>query len=186
MAEITLSGRAPTHYSRLVRALHWTSFVAIATAYALVELRGYAQRGTPLRAGMMQWHMALGLLVFVLVLPRIGLALSRPTPPIVPPLSRATHLVAKATHVALYLFLIVQPLLGVLLTQSNDRAIVLPLVGWQLPMFVEHDHALHEWAEDLHETLGKAFYFVIGAHILAALWHHFGAKNNALRRMLGR
>ncbi|HJU40116.1 MAG TPA: cytochrome b [Tahibacter sp.] len=173
-----------TRYSRLVRALHWTSVVAIATAYALVELRGYVPRGTPERAAMMQWHMALGLLVLLLVLPRIGIALARPAPPIVPPLSRAVHLAAKATHVALYIFLIVQPLLGVILVQAGERAITLPLVGWQLPALIGADHDLHENAEEIHETLGKVFYFVIGAHILAALWHHFGAKDDTLKRML--
>ncbi len=173
-----------TRYSRLVRLLHWTSFLAIAAAYALVELRGYVPRGTPERAAMMQWHMALGLLVLVLVLPRIGIALMRPAPPIVPPLSRAVHFVAKATHVALYAFLIVQPLLGVILTQAGERAITLPLVGWQVPVFIGPDHDLHERAEEIHETLGRVFYFVIGAHILAALWHHFGAKDNTLKRML--
>lgn len=173
-----------TRYSRLVRVLHWTSFLAIATAYALAELRGFVPRGTPERAAMMQWHMALGLLVLVLVLPRIGIALSRPAPPIVPPLSRAVHVVAKATHVALYAFLIVQPLLGVILTQAGERTITLPLIGWQLPVFIGPDHDLHERAEDIHVVLGKIFYFVIGAHILAALWHHFGAKDNTLKRML--
>lgn len=177
---------ATHYYSRLVRVLHWTSFVAIAVAYALVELRGYVPRGTPERAAMMQWHMALGLLALVLVLPRIGVWLSRPAPPVVPPLSRAMHVVAKATHVALYVFLIVQPLLGVILTQAGERAIVLPLVGWELPVLIGADHDLHERAEELHETLGRAFYFVIGAHVLAALYHHFVAKDDTLRRMLGR
>jgi cytochrome b561 len=173
-----------TTYSRLVRVLHWTTFVLMIAAYATAELRGFAP-DRPARIAVMQWHMALGLLIAVLVLPRIGASLARPAPPILPPPGRLVALAAKATHVALYIFLIVQPLLGLLTAQSGERAVVIPLTGITLPDLVVNDHDLHEWTEEIHVLLGKIFYAVIGLHAVAALAHHYYFRDNTLRRMLG-
>ncbi|MEO8672066.1 MAG: cytochrome b/b6 domain-containing protein, partial [Tahibacter sp.] len=138
----------------------------------------------PARALMMQWHMLLGLLLLFWVMPRITLWLTHPAPTIVPAPTRIVERLAKLSHVVLYIFMIVQPLLGVLLTQAGERAIVLPFTDIALPVLFGPDKALHEQAEDLHVWLGKAFYFVIGAHIAAALWHHWLRKDSTLRRML--
>lgn len=174
---------AAPSYSRLVRLLHWGTLLLMIAVYATAELRGYAPRG-PARAAVMQWHMAVGLLIVLLALPRIGARLSQPVPPILPPPQRLTLLAARVTHVLLYLFLIVQPLLGFVTAQSGERAIVIPLTGWEFPSLIANNHDLHEWTEDVHVTLGKIFYAVIGVHALAALAHHFYFRDNTLRRML--
>ncbi|NAT36913.1 hypothetical protein CU661_04330 [Pseudomonas syringae pv. actinidifoliorum] len=44
--------------------------------------------------------------------------------------------------------------------------------------------ATAEYFEDLHKLLGKIFYYVIGLHVVAALWHHIVRKDNTLKRML--
>lgn len=174
----------PTTYSRLVRALHWITLLLLIAVYATAELRGFAP-DRPARIAVMQWHMALGLLIALLVLPRLGARLGRPPPPILPTPGRLALLAAKITHVALYVFLIVQPLLGLLTAQSGERAVVIPLTGLTLPDFVVDDRDLHEWTEELHVLLGKIFYAVIGLHALAALAHHYYFRDNTLRRMLG-
>jgi cytochrome b561 len=56
--------------------------------------------------------------------------------------------------------------------------------GWSLPPLVHADHAWHERIGELHEELGEIFYWVVGLHIAAALWHHFVVRDNTLRRML--
>jgi len=152
--------------------------------YAFAELRGYVPRGTPVRAQMMQWHMFLGLLLLLWVMPRITLGLTQPVPPIVPAPTRVVEWLAKLSHIVLYAFMIVQPLLGVVLTQAGERAIGIPFTDLSLPVLIGPDKVLHEQAEDLHVWLGKAFYFVIGAHVLAAFWHHSLRKDTTLRRML--
>ena len=37
--------------------------------------------------------------------------------------------------------------------------------------------------EDLHGQIGEIFYWVIGFHVLAALYHHFVRKDDTLSRM---
>jgi len=36
----------------------------------------------------------------------------------------------------------------------------------------------------MHGTVGDVFYWVIGLHIVAALWHHLMRRDDTLRRML--
>ncbi|HSX62120.1 MAG TPA: cytochrome b [Tahibacter sp.] len=173
-----------TTYSRLVRVLHWTTLLLMIAVYATAELRGFAP-DRPARIAVMQWHMALGLAIVLLVLPRIGARLMQPVPAIVPPPGRLVAIAAKVTHVALYVFLIVQPLLGLVTAQSGERAVVIPLTGITLPDLIPNDHDLHEWTEEIHVLLGKIFYAVIGLHAAAAIAHHYWFRDNTLRRMLG-
>jgi cytochrome b561 len=46
------------------------------------------------------------------------------------------------------------------------------------------DKGLAHRLEDLHGTIGEIFYWVIGLHILAALYHHWWRRDDTLRRML--
>jgi superoxide oxidase len=62
----------------------------------------------------------------------------------------------------------------------------MPLVGLDFPALVG---ANAEWVArlvPLHETLARAFYLVIAAHVAAALWHHFIRRDDTLRRMTPR
>lgn len=45
------------------------------------------------------------------------------------------------------------------------------------------DKALRPAIKDAHELIGNAFYFVIGLHALAALYHHFFLRDGLLKRM---
>ncbi|MCQ4165630.1 cytochrome b [Tahibacter harae] len=173
-----------TRYALPLRALHWATVAVIAVVYLVAEFRGYLPREGGQRALAMQWHMFLGLFVLLLVLPRIGLRLVQPAPPILPPPARLLRWAALATHLLLYAFLIAQPVLGLITAQSAERAVAIPMTDWALPALVGRDPGLHETAEELHEWLGTAFYFVIGLHAAAALWHHFAVRDNTLRRMV--
>jgi cytochrome b561 len=38
--------------------------------------------------------------------------------------------------------------------------------------------------KEIHETIGNIGYFLVGAHALAALFHHFITRDDTLTRML--
>ncbi|MFT3808069.1 cytochrome b [Arenimonas sp.] len=174
----------PSRYSGAQRFLHWFVFACIVAAYVLIELRSEAERGSALRTGLTQGHMLAGLAVFLLAWPRIALRLMRGAPPITPPLPAWQHLPAQLTHLALYAFLIAQPILGILTVWSAGRGIAIFGTGLEIPALIAENHDLHEQLEDLHEGLGEIFYWVIGLHIAGAIFHHLLRRDDTLRRML--
>jgi cytochrome b561 len=38
--------------------------------------------------------------------------------------------------------------------------------------------------EEVHETLGTVGYWLVGAHVAAALFHHYVLRDGVMRRML--
>lgn len=97
---------------------------------------------------------------------------------------RAARTAALAVHVALLLFVVVQPLLGILALWAEGDALPVPLTSWSIPPPFAMGVGAGELLEELHETVGNVFYAVIAVHVLAALWHHFVRHDAVLRRML--
>lgn len=176
-------GSKPTgRYPAIVRAAHWLTVLAVVAAYALIQFTGEDDEAGGASAAL-QWHFLAGLLVLALLVVRLpALAMGR-TPPIQPTPGRLTMALARITHLALYAFLLVQPVLGILQVNLAGHAVTLP-GGGSLPTLVPADPAWHERIGELHEELGEIFYWIIGLHVAAALWHHFVARDNTLRRML--
>jgi cytochrome b561 len=174
-----------SRYSLLARYAHWLTVLAIVVAYVLVDLGDdEGSEGNSPPSLMLQGHYLAGLAVLALLLPRIIARLTTPVPPIIPAPKAIVTFAAHGLHLALYAFLLVQPILGLLQVNYAGQLVSLPWVDWSLPALVGPDHAAHEFVAEIHETVGEIFYWVIGAHIAAALWHHFLVRDNTLRRML--
>jgi len=88
---------------------------------------------------------------------------------------------AYALHGVLYLVMILLPVTGVVFTQAGGREI--GVLGVVLPTLISPDPALKDTVKAIHEFMGNAVYFLVGIHILAALWHHFALKDDTLKRM---
>ncbi len=91
---------------------------------------------------------------------------------------------AAAMQLALYLFLVVMPLLGWLTLSAKGASI--PFFGLQLPTLIGPDKALSRNLEDIHETIGTVGYYLVGTHAAAALFHHHFMRDDVLLRMLPR
>lgn len=175
---------SPSRYATSVRRMHWTVFALVLLAYVCINLFEQFPKGSATRGNVLAAHYTAGLAVLLLVLPRLLLRLRNGRPAIMPPPARWTELLGKVTHVALYLFLLIQPILGIITLQIAGKPVTLFGVTL-LPSFVDlPNRALSHQLEDIHGTIGTIFYYVIGLHILAALWHHFGRRDDTLKRML--
>ncbi|GAB2498691.1 cytochrome b [Arenimonas alkanexedens] len=170
-------------YAPSRRALHWLMFVGVVLAFIFIEGRVWFERGTPARLGMVQAHFWIGITLLALMLPRLLLAFSGPAPAVLPALPAWQALPAKAVHLLLYAMLVVQPLLGLATAWTDDKAILIPLTQIALPTLLAPNEALAGQIEDLHKLLGTAFYWVVGLHVAAALYHHFVRRDDTLRRM---
>jgi len=46
------------------------------------------------------------------------------------------------------------------------------------------DKANADSLKEIHETIGTVGYYLVGLHAAAALFHHYGMRDNTLPRML--
>jgi len=171
-------------YSAGLRRIHWLTAILVAAAYLLIEQRGLFPRGSNGRALMMQGHFWAGLLVFAFAAWRIVLRVRDGAPPVTPALPAWQAWPARLLHLSLYAFVVAMPLLGLATAWTDGKAVLVPFTGAALPSLLPVDKALAHQLEDLHGEIGEIFYWVIGLHIAAALYHHAWRRDDTLRRML--
>ncbi|WP_175807826.1 cytochrome b [Burkholderia cenocepacia] len=168
-----------TRYSSPAIFFHWVIFLLVALAYLAIEIRG--PKGSDSRAFWMNVHLMAGTFVLVLSVLRVLWRVVSRVPEAIP---QATLLrwLSKLAHVALYVFIIAQPLLGIMMVNMGGKPVSLDWLGVSFTLFGP-DKALRPTIKEAHELIGNAFYFVIGLHALAALYHHFIRRDDVLRRM---
>lgn len=177
-----MNANNPARYGALSIALHWLMLLLIVAIYASMELRGIFPKGSALYNGMKTWHYMLGLSVFVLVWVRLAARLLSTTPAIDPPLPPWQRRFSAGLHVALYLLMMVLPMLGWLMLSAGGKPI--PFFGLELPALIAENKANAKQIKELHEAIATAGYFLIGLHAAAALFHHYWLGDNTLKRML--
>ncbi|AQQ24819.1 MULTISPECIES: cytochrome b [Burkholderia cepacia complex] len=168
-----------TRYSSPAIFFHWAIFLLVALAYLAIEIRG--PKGSDSRAFWMNVHLMAGTFVLVLSVLRVLWRVVSRVPEAIPQATLLRWLL-KLAHVALYVFIIAQPLLGIMMVNMGGKPVALDWLGVSFTLFGP-DKALRPTIKEAHELIGNAFYFVIGLHALAALYHHFIRRDDVLRRM---
>ncbi len=167
-------------YTPISIALHWLIALLIFCSFPL----GLYMADLPLSPQKLQyysWHKWAGVTIFFLVLLRIlWRAGHKPPAPVSMP--RWQLLAAEAVHHLLYLFMIVVPVSGWLMSSAHGFQTVwfgiLPL-----PELLEKNHDLAETLEGVHEFLNYAMLLLVGLHVAAALKHQFFDRDGLLSRM---
>jgi cytochrome b561 len=162
-------------YPASVRWIHWLTVALVAMAYLTSESAEESN------AGGAQWHVFAGLALLLLFVPHLLARLAGRRAH--PEASGWQAFSARLVQLALLLFIVVQPLLGVLALWAEGDALPVPFTPWEIAPLVTPGEAWGERLEELHETVGNAFYAVIALHALAALWHQFVVRDGVLRRM---
>jgi len=171
-------------YHSLSITIHWLTTFVLVLVYASIFLREIFPKGSELRDGLKMWHFTFGAIVFLLLLIRLPLPFLFPPPPILPPPPRWQKFLASSMHFAIYLFLFIMPLLGWLALSAKGKSVL--FFGLSIPGPLAINKALAHQLEDWHETIGIIGLYLIGMHTLAALFHHYILRDNALIRMLPR
>jgi cytochrome b561 len=171
----------PQGYSKPAIFFHWVIAVLVATAYVAMAVRG--PKGTDARIMWNNIHYCAGTLVLALAVLRTLWRLWHGAPPELDA-PRVLTFMARLAHLALYAFIVVQPLMGILMVNSTGHPVVVPGLGLHIQL-VGADPLARKVIHDVHVATGLAFYWVIGLHALAAIGHHFVFKDGTLRRMFG-
>ncbi|MGG1905477.1 cytochrome b561 [Enterobacter ludwigii] len=169
-------------FSRSQIIFHWLVFLTIVIAYAAMELKGFAPKGSTARATMAAVHYTAGFTVLLLMVGRCFLKITHRDPDILPPPPRWQMVASKITHGLLYLMFLALPSLGL-------ASLYFGQVGWlffgiTMPVAAIANKNIQYSLKEWHELIANAGYFLIGLHALAALFHHYIVRDNTLVRML--
>ncbi|WP_438951945.1 cytochrome b [Porticoccus sp.] len=170
------------HYGLVSVALHWLMVLLLIAVYSCIELRELYPKGSDPREAFKAWHFMLGLTVFALVWIRLIVQLLQTRPEIFPPPAHWQILAGRSMHVILYFFMIAMPLMGWLVLSGSGKPV--PFFGTTLPALMPENETLAKSIKEVHETIGKAGYFLIALHALAGLFHHYILRDNALLRIM--
>jgi len=170
-----------SRYSPILIGLHWFMFVLLIAVFATIEIRSLFPRGSDPRELVKALHFMFGVVVLLVVVVRLGVRLSSPTPAIVPTPGVFENLLAKIMHLSLYVFMIFMPIAGWIILSAEGHGV--PFFGLELPPLVDKNEALAEQVEEIHKLVGEIGYYLIGLHVLAGLFHHYVKRDNTLKRI---
>ena len=169
-------------YNALQILLHWSTLVLLAVACISMELSELYSKGSPERLGLRQWHYTSGLLVWLLLWPRLLMASLLESPPVKPRMTDWMSLAARAMHGLLYFFMLLMPFVGWMTLSAKGTTVQWGAIV--LPTLIEPNRSLAHWLKEAHEAGAAIGYFLVGLHAAAALFHHLVMKDNTLARML--
>ncbi|MER2510074.1 MAG: cytochrome b [Amaricoccus sp.] len=139
---------------------------------------------------LFQLHKSWGFVVFFLALARLGWRLLDRTPEEPAGMPAWQRVAARASHAALYVLMLAMPLSGWIMVSASPDADILGIRNMVFGLFpmpdpwVPGNAGLETAAGEFHAAAAILLAALLVMHAAAALWHHFGARDAVLRRMV--
>ena len=168
-------------HTAAMRAMHWATAALVFAAYCAIWAVGAAATGAQ-AAWLAMLHRSFGVTTLAVTLVRLVWRLRTETPPQPAGLPLVQRLAATANVAALYGSLLSQPLLG--LTGSMLHGDRISVFGVVLPDLLPVARPLARAIFQVHGWTALLLLAAIGAHVAAALFHHFVRRDEVLSRML--
>ena len=170
-----------TAWGSVARAFHWSGAILIISLIYIGFLMGEPVSIQD-KIYSINLHKSLGLIALVLAILRLLWRFVSPPPaPLAAPLP--AQIAAQTVHVALYVLIIVQPLVGIVHSWATGYPIVF-FNRFPLPALMVPNRALAEILGTTHVFIGWGLVALIALHGAAALKHHFIDRDGTLIRML--
>lgn len=169
-------------YARSQIIIHWLTVLLLIVAYATIELRGLAEKGTWQRNAVIITQFSAGFCVMVFMVVRLYLRTRKIVTPITPPVARWQTGISHLVHTLLYALFVVLPVLGLMSRYLRGKE--WSLFGLNMPVASTPDPATASMLISWHEILAPLGYLLIGLHALAAIFHHYLIRDDTLRRMM--
>jgi len=168
-------------YGALAKALHWLVAIGI---FALLYL-GLQQSGMekgPEKSEIRFIHGSIAVAVLVLMTIRIFWRWTNDVPAHPAGAAAWQRFSASVVHWGLYAAVFIQLSAGAMTVATGGGG--LPFFGlFSIPLPVAENRGNHEFWEEIHEFTWKPIAALLTLHLLGALYNHFIAKNDVLRRM---
>ena len=169
-------------YSAVAQAFHWIIAGLIVTQFVLANLFEDLPNNSH-KLGLISRHKSFGMTVLMLAVLRLAWRLFNPPPELPAGMSPVERLAARGTHAAFYFLLFAMPITGLLMSSARKYSVSwFGLFTW--PNLIPKNDTAFEILRTTHDILSDALFAIAVLHILAALKHHFGNKDDVLLRML--
>ena len=172
-------------YSATARTFHWLIVLLLAVQIPIGVYMVY--RGKDLNIWdaltnqLYSSHKLIGVIIFFLVVLRLGYRLIAGPPPPEPTIEPWHKTCSVLNHLALYLLLLIVPILGYIGVAMFPALDIFGL--FKLPALVAPDKQMSETVFEWHIYGAIALCALIVLHIVAALYHYFIRQDNVLGRM---
>ena len=178
----------PQTYNAVARHFHWWTFALVVIQVPLgiaMNIRGnWLNIWDGLTDNMYSGHKLTGVIIFFVVVARLGYRLSHGAPDDEPTLEPWQKLVSHITHWSIYGLLLTVPVVGWFAIQLYPALDIFGLLS--LPAIVSPNTAMSAWLLGLHRILAIVLVLLVGMHVAAALFHYFIREDGVLARMIPR
>jgi cytochrome b561 len=160
--------QTPTHFSALARLFHWL-MAPLIVAMLFIGV-GMVATVSHAHETLLAIHRPLGIALLLLVVLRLGVRLTRATPPLPHDMPAIQRFAAKASHVVLYALMAAMPLIGWAMVSAAGY----PVTLWgslHLPPIAPQNVDLFAALRALHTWLAFALFATVLLHLAAALFH---------------
>ncbi|MCZ2127561.1 MAG: cytochrome b/b6 domain-containing protein [Anaerolineales bacterium] len=165
-------------YTPLQVALHWSVFWLLIAEFVVGKVSANLPNGG-VKLSLLAIHATLGVLILIAMLARLVLRAKSPAPPHASAGNPFFDWLAKATHIALYLFTILMALSGMTLSL---QAGLLPAVFSASAAALPADF-FDFTARATHGFIAPVLLALIVLHIVGAFYHQLIVKDNLISRM---
>lgn len=168
-------------YGSVAKALHWLVAISLFALIYFGLQQSEMERG-PERSEIRFLHASAALAVFLLMTIRLAWRLVNEVPAHPDGSPGWQNAAAHIVHWGLYVTVFVQLAAGAMTVGTGGKP--LPFFGlFSIPLPVAKSEEAHHFWEEVHESAWKIVAVLIVVHVLAALYHHFVARDDVLRRM---
>ena len=170
-----------TTFHPALRIIHWL----MAAAIMVMLFIGVAMVSTvsTLHGLLVAIHKPLGLMILVLVIVRLWLRFTTPTPALPATLPAWQKLSAHLSHWALYAMMLAQPLIGWAMLSAGGYPVTLGHLV--LPPIVPVSNDAFAVLRPLHSWVALALFMTVMLHLAAALFHALILRDGVFSSMAG-
>jgi cytochrome b561 len=170
-----------TEFGSLAKALHWLVAAGLLVLIYLGLEQAGMERG-PDKEEIRFIHASIAMTVLFLMTVRIVWRFLNDIPAHPDGMAKWQRLTASVVHWGLYAAVFLQLVSGGMTVATGGKA--LPFFGlFSIPLPVTENRDAHEFWEEIHEFAWRIVAVLIVIHVLGAVYNHFIAKNDVLRRM---
>lgn len=173
-------------YPFLMRAFHWVMSVIIIALLIVGFLMTGWWSDKPFTGDLYFWHKSFGVLILLLIALRIPTRFyyrgQRPTMDNIP---KHERFLAEAVHKLLYVFMVVMPVSGYLMSSFHPESPGVPFFFGYIPNIFPKNLEAAQWLSDVHGISAYCLLVLLFLHVAGVVKHRLFDKpeHDSLRKM---